>query len=290
MTDLLFVLGAQKTGTSTMVGILNCHPSIFVTHEWYIDRKMTKYGQKFFHFYKVPERERMKKRKPVKTAFRNVVKVLGRYGHKYRYFGDKWPRLGTLSDIDRRIRQMKELRVIFMVRDIRTWLVHGIIKHIYKCEEDIVVPSVSYAYYFVKSFLLSQCLRIRMEDMIALPEDTVGDVSNFLDVGDRCMQSWWEKVGTYDDQNKQLHKWWERHKSATVKPIKKDIYVDLNPCPFWDDILGIFDKYYNNHNAVFGEKEILSDLDLLKTFPDKWGKIKLSECYKDVEKKSIYGK
>ena len=41
----LFVQGVQKTGTSTLVGILNCHPQVFLMYETDLNRTMiSNYG------------------------------------------------------------------------------------------------------------------------------------------------------------------------------------------------------------------------------------------------------
>lgn len=48
----LFITGAPKTATSTLVGILNCHPNIFILYETYLNQGwLSKYGKRFLAKY-----------------------------------------------------------------------------------------------------------------------------------------------------------------------------------------------------------------------------------------------
>jgi len=287
MTDTLLVIGAQKSGTSTMVGILNCHPEIFVAHEWFLDSVCTKYGLDFFRHYRVDERERLKKKKPIASSFQNFIRVLLKNGYNYKYAGDKWPRIGSYKVIDKRIVEMKDIYSIFMIRDLRTWLQHKMVLNIYKCTDDITDLAIRYVYYFVKSFLLPKCLRISMEGMIQYPNITVKQVADFLKVEDIYMQGWWDKVGKQEDNNKKLHKWWERHTSAVIEPKHLDIEVDIKEHSFWSDILPVFDKYYNNLNSVFEDNAIIDDINYLISLSKKWNKVSANELYNTVSKLTI---
>ena len=49
--NLLIIAGAHKTGTSNIVGMLNCHPNIFILYETFLNRGLpTFYANRFFCF------------------------------------------------------------------------------------------------------------------------------------------------------------------------------------------------------------------------------------------------
>lgn len=290
MDKLLFVLGAQKTGTSTLVGMLNCHPNIFVMHEWFVDTSPTRHGQfcfiaypkikKFFKHYK-------KISAPSEKLFARIAKrFAGEY--QYKYVGDKWAIIGDKSNIDQRIKTFEDIKVIFAIRDIRTWVCHGSIQKMYKNQNNIVPSAVDFAYYYISSFKLKRCIRIRLED-ISNYEIEIKRISQFLSpiITDFVSHGnkWWNKIGIpkygYNTSPKTMHKWWIRHGSAKVRPLLPHISVELYQHPFWDVILPIFDKYYNNHMKKFSIDEIENDLELLTSAKNKYA-ASMSECYKNI--------
>lgn len=289
----LFVFGAQKTGTSTMVGILNCHPRIFIAHEWFVDRKLSKHGLLLFRHYCVPQRERINKRKSIRNAIKKLDRTASKSGFEYDYVGDKWPVLGAKHQMDRRLNMIdvNNSKLIFMVRDVRTWLGHKVIPAIYKLYKNDAMQLVYlYVYYFVKSFTVKNCLRVRMEDMISCPCDTVDMVSKFLGTDPNYMYSWWDKVGKYEDKSKNIHRWWDRHLSATIKPSVQDVKVELSDVDMWDRILPIFDKYYNGYNKEFSRSEVNNDLKKLKKIQSTEQKIRIEQCFKNIDVTKLYEK
>ena len=46
--NLLFIVGAHKTATSTLVGMLNCHPDIFILYETALNQSLiSRHGRRF---------------------------------------------------------------------------------------------------------------------------------------------------------------------------------------------------------------------------------------------------
>lgn len=283
MKNILMVLGAQKTGTSTLVGLLNCHPDIFVSHEWFVNKRMTKYAHRFFRKYSIIERERFKKRKPLKSSFRKFNNRLEAHEFYYSYIGDKWPMLFSENTTNQYIKELQECYSIFMIRDLRTWLCHNIIQHLYKSIDDVVVPSIKYVNYFIKSFELKNCLRIRLDDLHK-SDEVVQSVYDFLEMeNDGYMQDWWDKIDEPLDDVKAMHPWWERHTSSLHPFIRPDISVEINKeHVFWQRILPIFDKYYDNPNGVFTNEEIVQDLSDLRNIVEI-GEVKMEDCYTDIK-------
>lgn len=289
MTEILLIIGAQKTGTSSMVGLLNCHPEIFVAPEWFANKRTTKYGLRFFQKYKIPDRERFKKRKPIRKNFIRFNNKLQTAGFDYSYVGDKWPScdLGSLRRTKRRMEEINECHSIFMVRDIRTWLCHGIVNHLYHVDENVIPAAVKYVEFLIRSFKLDKCLRVRMEDY-RNPEEVVSSVSEFLGLkDDGYMQDWWAKADKPLDELKAMHPWWERHVTA-LRPLEKaDIEVEIDKSHhFWKKILPIFDKYYNNASGVFSDQELDKDIRRLRSMLSK-DAVELKDCYKSIRKNKI---
>lgn len=259
-SNFLFILGAQKTGTSTVLGILNCHPELFIAFEWFLDKHVSKFGWKYYRNYFVKEENRINKRKSITKNYKMIRHYLKKAGYNYKYFGDKHPRLGNKKLLDRRMKEYGPHYIVFTVRDIRTWLCHSKVNGLYKTRKNIVPATIRYLYYFVSSFKLEKCLVVRMEDLFA-HDALIKRIDNFLpDIDCSCMSNWWDKIGKYDDFNKNLNDWWNDHQSALVKPFRQDVQVSLKQNDFFDAALNIFDKYYFNIDAKFEESEIDNDL------------------------------
>src|SRR5690349_8647609 len=105
MSDLLFVIGAEKTGTSTIVGILNCHPEIFIMHEWFVDKKATRHGMHSYLFDpNIKKSMRRYSKSTVHNLFKSIAAQFFKAKYKYKYFGDKWAELGDVEKINARIK------------------------------------------------------------------------------------------------------------------------------------------------------------------------------------------
>ena len=102
------------------------------------------------------------------------------------------------------------------------------------------------------------------------------------------MYGWHNKIGNYeDDANKNKFDWWGRHKSSKSNSGKFDISVDINYNVFWEKILPIFYKYYNNIGKNFSKSEIINDLKLIKSKAKELKHIKYDDCYKEISKERI---
>jgi hypothetical protein len=153
--------------------------------------------------------------------------------------------------------------VIFVARDIRTWIIKYYFSRKYilsgKHFENFAPTAAAYASQFLQSFLHPRALRLRMEDSFA--EDgncTPGRVADFLSVERTSLENFWEKRDVvarkfgYDD-------WLTGHKSAFTKPVP-DTATALTDAPFWREFLPLFDKYYAHGARSFSEAEVQADM------------------------------
>jgi len=262
--DLLFVIGQGKTGTSTVVGILNSHPDILLFYEAYLIR----------HNPILPRRIELQKTYPDLSplldsapTFRDTYLRAGGYfqerGHSYRYFGEK-----MLSKMlsEEQMRSAGQFRVIFVVRDIRTWLCKNIVVSAFIQSEDLATMAVRYVDDLLQTFAWPKCLRIRMEDLILQNDRVLADLSAFLGLElAQTASNWWDTIGHYPDGDpKRAIDWWSHHDSSRLKPTRQDTEVTLRDHPLWHALLPVFDKYYGNPATVFPPDEIVADRQRLR--------------------------
>jgi len=290
MSNLLCVLGAEKTGTSTLVGMLNCHPKIFIMHEWFVDKKATRHGSYSYTFDpNIKKVMRRHSKHSVGILFKGMANQFEKAKYNYTYFGDKWAELGDLNKIKARISDFEscsEVKTIFAIRDIRTWICHENIKKMYNNEDNIVPVAIDYLYYYINSFKLKNNIQVRIEDVISDYDAVLKKIHLFLqpDINDFIIHAnkWWTKIGIpnfgYNTFPKTTHKWWLHHGSARIKPKQAHIDVKLKSHIFWDAILPIFDKYYNG-KVVLGEVDM--DLQNILDMKDLY-KASMAECYENI--------
>lgn len=73
-------------------------------------------------------------------------------------------------------------------------------------------------------------------------------------------ENWWEKIGTWDNEDKNLSKWWHKHASSMSKPLLTSSIV-LKDHKFWDIVLPIIDN-----PQQFLDFDVLS----LQNFGEAW--------------------
>lgn len=279
--ELLFIQGPEKTATSTITGILNCHPEIFVLFENYLAQPIiTKYGNQLLNRY--PEARQFFRTeedygKPVMEFFEYLKEIEPEY--RYRYIGTK------INSMDAGFTQkIRKHKIIFMMRDIRSWLIKESIIKYYRTDLDAVVPTVEYLRYILKTIFYENAIRIRMEDLIQHNEGTIGKLSEFmnLELFPHASQ-WWDKIGKWDAEDpKSVFKLNHVHHSSRMKPEKLDSEVELIDHPFWREALELFDTYYFTDDTFsFREDKIKQDLvkvdKLLRYSP-----LPFTEIYEEV--------
>jgi hypothetical protein len=258
--DLLFILGAGKTGTTSLCGLLNCHPDIFVMCEVDFNRThISRYGTKLLraHQHLLPCFFRPYG-SDFLTNYERAHEMMRARGHAAKYFGDK------LVGIDSGyVDDYRDSRVIYSVRRLPEWIAKDSVRAWFPLERDIVPFAVQYTKHFVESFLLPRVLHIRLDDFLHRNAQVVHDVWRFLEVDPPAnAERWWETVGNYPETDpKAALNWWRGHASAAVAPQENDTEVAIKPSPFWQELLPIFDKYYDGLDTRrFEPAEIAADL------------------------------
>jgi len=285
-TNPLFIQGIQKTGTSTLVGMLNTHPEIFILYETRMDRTLvSKYGNQLLKGF--PEARRFFRNTPdIGQPYMEFTRFLEQRipEFHYRYLGDK-----IISLDPHETHRAKSYKTIYSIRDLRTWLCkEQIIRH-YRNDIDLIPPAIDYLRYIIGTYRYPNCLRIRLEDMVERNDEVLSTLSSFLDLDlSLYADRWWQKIGQYEKGDpKNLIRWFSGHASSKVKPTKLDTVVETKSHPFWNDFLPLFDKYYKAENfREFNIHEMNADLaqseNLLKYSP-----LPLELCYKNITTKRL---
>ncbi len=225
----LFVCGPHKTGTSTLTGILNCDPDIFMLYETVMHNDaMSRYAQQFLA--RCPSsRHLFGTHLSVKEQHERLGELLG----GFRYCGDNIVTLDPEATAG--------LRTIYTCRDIRTWLCKEYVVNRYHTTPDVVPAAIAYLTYW-------QAIQDRCNSIIVTTEDLVGDndatlkrVGDWLETDFATHASeWWSKVGRYSDGDpKGWQEWHTGRPSAMIRPTKLDTVSDCTEIPFWDSVSAV---------------------------------------------------
>jgi len=280
-TDLLFVVGGQSSGTSTLVGTLNAHPDIFLLYETRMNRTaVSRYGNQLLDSF--PEvRPYFRGGPDVGQPYKQLAAFLNdKLGKSYRYIGDKLITLdadGTFGS--------RPYRTIFALRDIRTWLCKKQIVKWYRTDLDIVAPALTYLAMVCRSCGHQLSYRVPLEQLIEQHESVVDGLSGFLDLDLRGPAAeWWLHVGDYDSGDpKGAQDWASVHPSSRRPPTTLDTTVEIKSHPFWDEFLPLFEKYYGSgcpDPALAGE--IAADLEKAENLM-RFAPLPLAEAFGDIE-------
>jgi len=256
--NVIFILGVQKTGTSSLVGMLNCHPQVFLLYETQIYRSfVSKYGNQLLFRY--PE-------------LRPLMRCTDDIGEPYRDFlqwlKDRFPETGyscvgdKLVDLDAAtLRRISAYPTIMAIRDVRSWLCKQQIIEYYRTDIDVITPAVEFVKHILSGFLYDRCFRVRLEDLVHRNHEVITGLSQFLGL-DLTVHAdeWWNKTQQWPDDNpKSAVQWFKGHASSRVKPVQMDTAYDLTRHSFWDALLPLFEKYYYS-DGCHSESEVRGDL------------------------------
>jgi hypothetical protein len=282
---LLFVSGDGKTGTSSMVGMLNSHPDIFVMYEAEPNQVggPLRRGAEFLERYPAA-RPLFTSTRDWTAPYRGIAALLAELGHSYRYFGDK-----VLSDsmTEEQAKQMGAAPVIYLVRNLRTWLCKNIVVDYYVREVGVAECAVKYVDNLLRSFLLPRVLRISMEEMIHHNHAVLVRLGEFLQLPLLPQaKKWWNQVGEYEAGDpKGAVIWWKGHDSSMLRPRVEDTHAELRPNRFWEKILPIFDRYYGDLRATHDPVQIQRDRQALREILPC--SVQHTDIYKSVESVSF---
>ena len=179
MSTRVFITGAFKTATSSMLAAMNMHPDFYMLFELYDTPKMR---PRFLEFY--PDAAFINKNLNREELYVETEKFIAKKGYNYKYFGDK---IAT-SDKTMNYQMLQELDklgdyIIFMIRDLQYWTAKMVRmpKHIKYFSPTCNIAEMVFKYiaYFLNSYKIS-CIHIKTEELISNKLDWVNKISNYI--------------------------------------------------------------------------------------------------------------
>jgi hypothetical protein len=270
-TDLLFVTGAHKSSTSTLVGFLNSHPEIFVGYEMNVCSNIpSKYSKRFLKHF--PQAHQYFRYNPnYCLPYRQLSNWLKQQGYSYRYLGDKIPTLNP--DI---LSKTNSSKTIFIVRDLESWLLKDFIQDLYLTRHNVVPAACDLVSFLIKSRVTPNVLVLSMHEFLYSIDDATLKIADFLklDASD-FKKDWFNYLKSDGDEAKKSLQWEQSHPSSLKKASKPDITYKARSHSPLNPVLSIFSKYLNY------EKTDLADADDDLKFLENYRKncFSINECY-----------
>jgi len=187
------ILGASKTGTSTAVAAANSHPSVFCLFEGDFSRP-AEYGRNSELTALLPNAAKLcGSENTFAACLERLDGDLRSNGWTFERFGTKVQ--GIRPDI---LPRLGKVSVLFLVRDVRLWAVKNrVIRDVMtaRTTTNIVPFLVSYARYYLDSFLIENCLRLPLDrvlstDLTVLP----AALAKLLALPQAGFERWWQKA------------------------------------------------------------------------------------------------
>jgi hypothetical protein len=284
----LIIAGPEKTGTSSLVKLLNAHPDVCILFEVYFQSTiLTKYGHKLLdrfpearhYFYHTDDIS-----KPIDAFFDYLAKS-GK-SSQYSIVGNKINTLETWK-----LPQGPNQKSILPFRDIRTWLIkYSIVKH-YRTDLDVVRPTMAYLKALVYGFKNRNSHILWLEDFVMDNNQVIDQLSTYLSFDlSSVKDTWWKRASIdFDDPVKSIFNIDIVHPSSSYAPSKLDSQYTLKEISFWDEVSAIFDKYHRVSSGVnFSDHELDADLKRI----DELGSIKpirIHDAYESYQTERFKG-
>ena len=300
----LFVLGAITSGTSPICLMLNRHPFIFMTYEFidnpgYRQPKNDNLG--LVNFIPTID-EILSGEKSLTTSFMKAYEQVN--DKSLKYIGDKttdfYPDLIPILNRENH-------KVIFTIRDYKTWMIkvlntykhmggedRGLPPHIF--DEQYLADQVKnnahkiqnvafeYIEYFLNSFKLKNCLRSSLDEFIHNRKELNKKIGRFLNLPNVEYYFGHDAIIDFPEYKKHyLGSWITGHPSAQMVRKKEDVTYKLKNHKFWDMVDPIFTKYYDNLDSSFTVEEIDNDINTLRSRLDSFDKLNLADVYESFE-------
>jgi len=266
--------------------MLNTHPEVCILYEANLaNRPLSPRGAQFMAAF--PEfQPHLDANIDFPQVYHALAEFLAENGHPYHFVGDKI----LTSTLDHTSAEaLADHRVIFTVRDLRTWLCKNVVISNFVKGRSIAETACTYLDQYLASFLLPHCLHITMEELVERNTEVITLLSGFLQLDFReHAQEWWKKVGQWPAGDpKAAVNWWQGHDSSQLAPRRLDTKAVLRAHPFWEEVLPIFDRYYHGRLTHFEPSQIAQDRAALAQI--KQHEIDLKDLYKRSRSVSFGG-
>jgi hypothetical protein len=256
MTTILFIQGAHKTATSTLLGLLNCHPQIFLLYETCLFNSLiSKYGKQLIQ-HDIEWRKYFYNTSNIESNYVAAAEKILR--NKYKYFGDK------IISLDHSLLKNRDTFKIFTTRSLLTWLCKPSVIAAYRTDIDVIRPSIDFTIFLIECKKIDRSITISLEDFIYRFEQTVYRLSSFLNIEiNEISENWWSDVDAFVGV-KAMQKWQRSHPSSLIPLNSEDTTAEMGSDEDFNNIVQIFNKYHKNTECLFPTNEMNDDIRYLE--------------------------
>lgn len=261
--EMIFILGHHKCCTSSLVRVLNSSSNTHIQYEYF---------HKFSDFFENESHS------IDNDIFRNYVKKINKINYKnnIKYIGDKVICTSFKKLVSFTEHLNKEgFKTIYPIVDVINWFAktysvcvknNSSLKKLLNYENDLLSNAiVTYIKNFIYCFKYNNIIFVKNFETENLKEKfkqklNIDILSNWYDVNDDKFT-------------------FKGHASSRHDFIKFDNEIKEKQCDFWDRVLKIFYKYYDNIEAKISNTEIFEDLNELDKINDKYSISEIKDLY-----------
>jgi hypothetical protein len=248
----------MNTATSSVVAVLNAHPRALVLFEPHLgDSRPERRGLQFLRAYPAA-RSVFGQHLRFTEQIGHLAAVLEGEGHRFDVIGEKDPRLDL-----RRLHEVRDARVIYVVRDVRTWLAKRQVRIDYAANPNLMPAATHYVSHYIESFRLPSVLHLTTEEFVSDNQRAIDRLADFVGLRDlhEHASRWWTAIQAYPTGPKTAVPWWEEHRASLSEPSHLDTTVEVRSGTAMDEVLEIFDRWYRGRGeSIDGDQARLRRL------------------------------
>ena len=166
--------------------------------------------------------------------------------------------------------------MIFIVRDLESWLLKDFIQDLYLTRQNVVPAACDLVSFLIKSRTTQNVLVLSMREFLYNIDDATLRIADFLELdASDFKKDWFDHIESTDDEVKKSLRWEQSHPSSLKKTAKPDItYTARNHSPL-NPLLSIFSKYLDFENNDIADAA--DDLKFLENYRKNC--FTIDECY-----------
>tara|TARA_B100001248_G_C27351914_1_gene441787 strand:- start:538 stop:1395 length:858 start_codon:yes stop_codon:yes gene_type:complete len=264
--EIILILGFHKCYTSSLVRVLNSNNNTFIQYEYF---------HKFYDFF---ENENTQIDHNMFNCY--LDKLYKEQTEQIKNIGDKvictkFKKLVSFTDYVNN----RGVKIIYPIVDVIKWFAktysicvryNNGLKKVLDHDSDVFSFSIiTYIKNFIYCFNYDNIIFIKKFET----ENLKNKLKENLNID---IESNWYEV------NQKKSDFISGHVSATHDFVKFDNEIKEKKCDFWDEVLKIFYKYYDNVDAKISNTEIFEDLNKLDKINDKYCITKIEDLYSEL--------
>jgi hypothetical protein len=252
------ICGGPKTGTSSLVALLNSHPKVLILFETDLNAVMPgKYARRLLA--KFPDaRGLMYEHDDDADAYRELQAFAAAKGHSYEVVGDKLPYYG-----ERFFDRIGNFKVICSFREPDEWLAKAC--NLYGDSSDVRPVAFQYFKGLVRAHSHDDCLIVPFSRFLTENARLTSEIFAFVGLLPAPSEiPWWEATSKSSDPFKSCQHWWKGHPSSLAMPDSNDTKVVRKPHPFWDFLDKMMEPYQQSAPSSVSRTRARDDIEVFR--------------------------